>query len=263
MVKSNIPNAKILVRKGQKQYFEDLGREVSIVKESKLYVSDFSRDFATTYGSISKADLKKTGTVKSSQDKEFRIFDASFIDLYRRIKRAPQIIPMKDIGYILAQTGVGSESTVVEGGSGSGALALMLARCCKKVYSYEIEPEHLAIAKENAETLGFKNIVFKNKSMYDSISEKDIDLVCMDLPAPWEALASASKALKQGGFVVSYSPTIIQTSDFVNAMRELPDFVHLKTVEVIEREWEVDKRKVRPKSKTTIHSGFITIGRKI
>ncbi len=263
MTKTTLPKAKILIQKGKKQYFEDLGREVSIVKESRLYISDFSRDFSTKYGTIKKADLKKTGTVKSSQDKEFRIFDASFIDVYRRIKRAPQIIPLKDIGYILGQTGVGSDSIVVEGGSGSGALALMLARCCKKVYSYEVEPEHLAIAKENAKTLGFRNIVFKNKSMYDSISEKDVDLVCMDLPAPWEALNSASKAMKQGGFIVSYSPTIVQTSDFVNAMREMPDFVHLKTVEVIEREWEVDKRKVRPKSKTTIHSGFITLGRKI
>ena len=258
-----VKKAKILIRKGKKQYFEDLDREVTIVKEKHFYVDDFSRDFSTQYGSIKKADLKRTGKIMSSQKKDFSIFDASFIDNYKRIKRMPQIIPLKDIGFIISKTGIGPQSIVVEGGTGSGALALMLARYCKKVYSYEIEKEHLEIAKHNMEDLGFKNITLKNKSMYDKIDEKDVDLVCLDLPAPWQAIGSASKALKPGGFIVSYSPTIIQTADFVNALAEKEGMIHLKTVELIEREWEVDKRKVRPKSKTTIHSGFLTFGRKI
>ena len=255
--------AKILIRKGKKQYIEDLDREVTIVKEKRLYVDDLSKDFSTTYGSIKKADLKKTGIIKSSQKKEFHIFDASFIDIYRRIRRLPQIIPLKDIGFIIAKTGIGPDSIVVEGGTGSGALAIMLARYCKKVYSYETEKKNLDIAKENIKELGIKNIILKNKSMYDKLDEKNADLVCLDLPAPWKALEPASKTLKPGGFIVSYSPTIMQTADFVNALSKQPDFIHLKTVEVIEREWEVEKRKVRPRSKTTIHSGFITIGRKI
>jgi len=49
----------------------------------------------------------------------------------------------------------------------------------------------------------------------------------------------------------------------VNALTEMPEFLHLSTVEVIERQWEVEKRKVRPRSKTIIHSGFLTVGRKI
>lgn len=255
--------AKILIRKGKKQFFEDLDREVTIVKEKRFYVEDTSKDFATQYGTIKKADLKKSGTITSSQNKEFNIFDATFIDDYMRIKRAPQIIPLKDIGFIIASTGIGPESTVVEGGAGSGALGIMLARLCKKVYSYEIEPKHLEVVKENIKTLGIKNLTVKNKSMYDKIDEKNVDLVCFDLPAPWEAIDAASKALKHGGFIISYSPTIIQTSDFVNAMLERDEFVHVKTVEMIERPWEVDKRKVRPRSKTIIHSGFITLGRKI
>ncbi|MBU2561900.1 MAG: hypothetical protein KKD17_06395 [Nanoarchaeota archaeon] len=258
-----LKKAKILIRKGKKQYFEDLDRDVTIVKEKQFYIEDLSKDFSTPYGSMSKANLKKTGTVKSSQDKEFRIFDASFIDNYKRIRRLPQIIPLKDIGYIIAKTGVGPDSVVVEGGTGSGALVIFLARYCKKVYSYEIENEHQAIAKENVDALGLKNIVLKNKDLCKSIDEKDVDLVCLDLPSPWDAIGPASGALKPGGFIISYSPTIIQTADFVNALLARDDFVHLKTVEVIEREWEVDKRKVRPKSKTTMHSGFITLGRKI
>jgi tRNA (adenine57-N1/adenine58-N1)-methyltransferase len=258
-----MPKAKILVRKGKKQYFEDLDREVTTVKEKHLYVTDLNRDFSTSYGIIKKSDLKKKGTVKSSMDKEFNIFDASFIDDYKRLRRLPQIIPLKDIGFIIAKTGIGKDSTIIEGGSGSGALAIMLARHCKKVYSYEVEPKHLEVAKENAKDLGIKNITFKSKSMYEKIDEKNADLVCLDLPAPWNAIASASKALKQGGFIINYSPTIMQTADFVNALLKQPDFIHIETAEVIERKWEVEKRKVRPRSKTTIHSGFLTLGRKI
>jgi tRNA (adenine57-N1/adenine58-N1)-methyltransferase len=255
--------ARILIRKGKKQYFEDLEREVTIVKEKQFYIADLSKDYSTQYGTIKKSDLKKSGVVKSNQEKDFRIFDASFIDNYKHMKRLPQVIPLKDIGYIVAKTGVGPDSVVVEGGTGSGALGMFLARICKKVYSYEIEQEHIDVAKENSENLGIKNMMIKKKSLYDGIDEKGVDLVCLDLPEPWKALSHAAKALKQGGFIVSYSPTIIQTADFVNAMNVLPDFTHLKTVELVERDWEVDKRKVRPRSKTIIHSGFISIGRRI
>lgn len=258
-----VKRAKILVRKGKKQYFEDLEREVTIVKEKRFYIEDLSRDFSTQYGSIKKSDLKKTGIIKSSQDKEFHIFDASFIDHYKRMRRLPQIIPLKDIGLIIASTGVGAESVVVEGGTGSGALAMMLARYCKKVYSYEIEKRHLDVARENLAELGLKNVTLKSKDMCKGIDEKNVDLVCLDLPSPWDAIAPASKALKHGGFIVSYSPTIVQAVDFVNALRGKEEFMHLRTVELIERPWEVEKRKVRPISKAIIHSGFITVGRKL
>jgi tRNA (adenine57-N1/adenine58-N1)-methyltransferase len=255
--------AKILIQKCKKQYLADLEREVTIVKQRQYYIDDVSKDFSTSQGTIKKSELKKVGVIKSMQGKEFHIFDASFIDDYRRIKRLPQIIPLKDIGFIIAKTGLGKESVVVEGGTGSGALAIMLARFCKKVYSYDIEKEHLSIAAENIKSLGIKNIVLKNRSMYDCVDEKDVDLVCLDLPEPWKALDSASKSLMPGGFIVSYSPAIVQSADFVNALSARDDFINLKTVEVIEREWEIDQRKVRPTSKSIIHSGFISIGRKV
>jgi len=104
--------AKILIRKGKKQYFEDLGRDVTIVKQTSFFVRDLNKPFSTKWGMIKKADLKKSGVIKSNQDKEFNIFDADFIDLYRRIKRLPQIIPLKDIGMIIATTGIGSKSVL-------------------------------------------------------------------------------------------------------------------------------------------------------
>jgi tRNA (adenine57-N1/adenine58-N1)-methyltransferase len=111
--------------------------------------------------------------------------------------------------------------------------------------------------------LGLKNVKIKNKDIYESIDEKNIDLVVLDVPEPWKAIGSAKKALKTGGFLVSYSPSIPQSIDFVNEINKDKDFVHVKTSEIIEREWEIDGRKVRPRSQAIGHSGFISFTRRI
>ena len=188
---------------------------------------------------------------------------AGFIDLYRKIKRDAQIIPLKDIGLVVAETGINGKSKVVDAGSGSGAVACFLANIVKDVTTYEIREDFIEIVKNNIKFLNLKNIKIRNKNIYDGISEKNVDLVVLDLPEPWKALESAEKALKVGGFLVSYSPTITQVSDFVNALRDNNNFAYLKTSEIIERDWEVDGRKVRPRSQAIGHSGFLSFARRI
>ena len=263
MVAKKISPAKIILRKGKKQFIEDLGREVRIAKQSQFYIPDLNKDFHTKEGVIKKSNLNKTGIIKTEKDKEFSIFDASFRDHYRRIRRLAQIIPLKDLGFIFAQVIPQKDDVIVEAGSGSGALSLFFAPYVKKVISYDIEPDHLEIVKENMEKLAISNITLKHKDIYKGIAEKNIDLLCLDLPEPWLVVPHAAKALKPGAFMVSYSPSMPQTQDFVNAARKHDSFVHIKTVEMIEREWEIDGRKVRPKSKTSIHSGFLSFCRKI
>lgn len=256
--------AKILIRKAKKEFIEDLNKEVTITKERTFYTDDFTKDFSTDQGLIKKSDLKKQGVVKSANGKEFCMFDASFVDVYKRLRRLPQMIPLKDVGYIIVQTGIGKDSVVVEGGAGSGGLVLQLARYAKKVYSYDIEKEHLDLVKENAKVIGISNITLKHKSLYDKIDEKNVDVVCLDVPEPWRAITNAAKALKPGGFIVSYSPTIIQSNQVVNEVLDHhSNLLHLRTTEILDRPWLADHRRVRPISKEVLHSGFITIIRKI
>ena len=63
--------------------------------------------------------------------------------------------------------------------------------------------------------------------------------------------------------MVSYSPTIPQVMDFVNESKKRDELVYLKTKEVIEREWEINERKVRPMSQQIGHSGFLSFVRKV
>ena len=64
-----------------------------------------------------------------------------------------------------------------------------------------------------------------------------------------------------GGFIASYSPCITQSSNLINNLPE--NFMHIKTVEIIERHWHVDGRRVRPQTKEFSHTGFISFVRKI
>ena len=236
------------------------------VQGRKFYAKSFDQDIHTQYGFIKKDDLRKAkegDLLKSNTGKEFFVFNPSFIDLYRKIKRDPQIIPLKDIGLIIAETGINKESRVLDAGSGSGALACFLAAIAKEVLTYEIREDFIEIVKSNMQFLGLKNIKIKKKDIYKEIEEKNIDVIILDVPEPWNALENCSTALKPGGFIVSYSPSVPQVADFVNALRKNEAFVYLKTAELAEREWEVEDRMVRPKSRGIGHSGFLSFARKV
>ncbi|MBI3027553.1 methyltransferase domain-containing protein [Candidatus Woesearchaeota archaeon] len=245
---------------------EELKKIVITRQGRKFYVKNADEDFHTQYGFIKKDDLKNAGEgdlLKSNTNKEFFIFNPFFIDLYRKIKRDAQIVPLKDIGFIIAETGINRESRILDAGSGSGALSCFLAGIAKEVITYEIREDFIEIVNKNIDFLNLKNIKVKKINIFDNVDDKNIDVVTLDVPEPWNALDSCSKALKPGGFLVSYSPSVPQVADFVNALRKNANLVYLKTAEIIEREWEVEERKVRPKSSGLCHSGFLSFARKV
>ena len=231
---------------------------------NKLYVKDASRDFHTQFGVITKESLKKKhAIIKTNTGKEISIIEPNFIDLYRKIKRAPQIISEKDIGRIITETGISSKSKVLDSGTGSGAVACYLAHIAKEAISYELREDFLKVAEENKKFLGLKNLKIFNRDIYKGIEEKNLDLIVLDLPEPWLVIPHAEKSLKLGGFFISYSPSIPQTADFVNHLRENKKFIHIKTIETLEREWEIEDRRVRPKTAGVLHTGFLSFARRI
>ncbi|MBS3095490.1 hypothetical protein J4231_02310 [Candidatus Woesearchaeota archaeon] len=119
------------------------------------------------------------------------------------------------------------------------------------------------IAAKNINDLEISNVVFKNKDVYKGISEKNLDAIILDLPEPWKALKHAARPLKNGGFLVAYLPTIIQVIEFVENTRKNKNFIFIKTIELIERPWFVDGRKVRPMSNIIGHTAFMTFVRKV
>ena len=88
----------------------------------------------------------------------------------------------KDIGLVITYTGVDRNSVCVDAGTGSGWLAISLARICKKVTSYDIRPEFIKIAERNKLNEKLDNLELKEKDITKGIDEKDVDLVTLDMP---------------------------------------------------------------------------------
>ncbi len=228
------------------------------------YVKDLTKDMHTEYGYITKEELQSLKSkVFSHSGNAFFMFEPLPVDVYGKIKRGAQIVPRKDIGLIIAETGLCKESRVVDAGAGSGALALFLAMVAREVTTYDVREDFIEIVKKNIAFLGLTNITVKHADIYNGVEETDVDAVTLDIPEPWKALPSCHRALRRGGFLVSYSPTIPQVMDFVEAVRQHEGFVYLKTSEIFEREWHIEARKVRPKSIGIGHSGFLSFARRV
>ena len=101
-------------------------------------------DFHSHLGILKESDIKP-GIVKSNMDKDFIVFNSSFIDNIHEIKRGPAIAHYKDIGLIITTTGLGVGSNVVDAGSGCGNTASYFARVGCNVTSYEVKPDFLIL----------------------------------------------------------------------------------------------------------------------
>ncbi len=189
------------------------------------------------------------------------MMDILIPSFYRRLKRGPQVILPKDIGIIIAYSGIGRESVCVDAGTGSGWLAVSLARLCKRVYSYEIREDFIRIAERNREITGSDNLEIRNADVTKGIKERDIDLVVLDMPDSEKVVRHANRALKSGGRIVGYLPHTEQVSAFV-AKLERYKFRDIFTIEVIVRDMLVRERGVRPSTKGVWHTAYLTFGEK-
>ena len=229
----------------------------------KFLVKDINEDYHTSFGIISGKDLKsKKNTIKSSTGKTFVLLNPSFPDLWEQFQRGPQIMLQKDIGLILAKTGINKESEVLDAGGGSGSLCLSLANVCKKVTVYENNPEHHKVVQKNITLSGLTNVTLKQDDVYKGIKEKNLDLITLDLPEPWQITKHAEKSLKEGGFLVVYLPNLLQMQKFVLSLKG-SSFKLLETIELLERKWFVNEQIMRPEFQMLGHTGFMCFCRKM
>ncbi|MDP3727996.1 MAG: methyltransferase [bacterium] len=247
---------KKIVLRDQKRYFWKEGEIQSAVKgKKKLYWT--SGDLHTPDGILKEKDIETTkGKVLSHSGKEFFTLDANFVDQIKKINRGPQTLVLKDLGYILIHSGVGKDSLVVDAGTGCGLLAALMGRYAKKVISYDINKENIALAQKNLKFLQIENVEVKEGNVYEKIEEKDIDILTLDLAEPWRVNLDC---VKNGGTIIIYLPSITQVMEFCNTTKEHVE----KVIELLEREWHVEGKKVRPKSDMLGHTAFLIILRKL
>ncbi len=180
---------------------------------------------------------------------------------YKRLKRGPQVILPKDIGMVMAYTGVNRNSVCVDAGTGSGWLAISLARVCKSVTSYDTRDEFIRIAERNRENEKLDNLKIKNKDVRKGISEKRVDIVTLDMPNSDKVVKHANKALKPDGYIFGYLPHMEQVKDFVAQLNKYK-FHEIQTMEVIVRDMLVREEGTRPSTKGVWHTAYLVFAQK-
>ena len=237
-------------------------------KRTYLVKVEADKSFHTHKGYIQLGDLigKEYGTrIASSMDIEFVALKPNIRDYIFKTNRRTQISYPKDISLIIMFSGIGPGSRVVEAGTGTGALTSAIAHYIKPaghVYTYDIRQEFQKNAEKNLERAGLLEYVeLKEGDVTEGIEEKDLDAVILDMATPWLVVPHAYDALKGSGVLVSFSPTIDQVVNVVEALTDY-GFVCVETVETLIRFMQVVRGKTRPQTVMTGHTGYLTFARK-
>jgi len=237
-------------------------------KRTYLVAVEKGKTFHTHKGYIQLDALigKEYGTrIASNLGLEFVALKPLLSDFVFKAQRRTQITYPKDVALIIMFSGIGPSSRVAEAGTGAGALTTALAHYVKpdgRVYSYEVRPEFTETARRNLSRASLLDSVeLKNKDITIGIDEIELDSVVLDLATPWLVIPHAYAALKGGGTLVSFSPTIDQVVKTVEALQQ-SSFVDVQTVECMMRRMQTERGKTRPETLMTGHTGYITFARK-
>ncbi len=189
-------------------------------------------------------------------------------DFVLKMPRGAQVMYPKDIATVLLLADIYPGATVVEAGAGSGALTSALLRAVGasgRVVTYELREDFAAHARTNIEAfLGeVPNLTLRLGDIYSFIEERDVDRAVLDVPEPWRAASTISRALRPGGIFVAYLPTILQVHRLTEELKADPTWACIATSETLVRAWRLEGRSVRPEHRMIAHTGFITVARRI
>ena len=212
--------------------------------------------------------LEEGSIVRSSLNEPFVVLRPTLAQLIPNLPRQAQVIYPKDLGTILIWADIFPGAKVTEAGVGPGALTIALLRAVGPeghLISYEIREDFAKMARDNIShyygpaphwTLRVEDITLH-------LEETDVDRIILDLPEPWQLIERSWKALRPGGILLSYLPTIIQVKSLVEALREYGGFACIETMESLMRYWHIKGLSVRPQHRMVAHTGFITVARRL
>jgi len=235
-----------------------------------LFTLQVSGTYHTHSGTLRHDQLlgHEQGTVlETSGGMVVTAFRPRFVDYTLKMPRGAQVIYPKDLGSIITYADVYPGASVVEAGTGSGALTIALLRAVGstgRVVSYELRDEHREQATRNIEGLLGKipdALEIRAGDVTSVAPPERFDRCVLDLPEPWAALRALRSVLEPGAVVCTYLPTTGQVQQLVGALAR-DGFLHVETFEILRRTWHVTDRSVRPDHRMVGHTGFLTTARR-
>jgi tRNA (adenine57-N1/adenine58-N1)-methyltransferase len=204
-------------------------------------------------------------TVRTSRNARLVAVRPTLAEYVLEMPRGAQVIYPKDIGPILMLADIFPGSRILESGVGSGALTSALLRATGptgKVTGYELRDDFAQRAVRNVHGFLGEDVPLDVhvRDAYEGIDETELDRVVLDLPEPWRVVKHAVTALRPGGILVAYLPTILQVGRLREELAAAP-FGMVETLEVLHRGWHVEGQSIRPDHRMVAHTGFLTHGR--
>ncbi len=204
--------------------------------------------------------------VTGSTGRSFLVLRPTLSDVVLKMPRGAQVIYPKDLGAILIAADIAPGQRILEAGVGSGALSMTVLRAGASIVGYELREDFAERAKANvAATLGpGAPYRIEIRDVTEGIDETGLDRILLDMPEPHKVVAGAASALRPGGILLAYLPTINQTALLRQVLDEedVP-FGLAETQEIMRRTWHVEARSVRPDHRMVGHTGFLTTARRL
>ena len=203
--------------------------------------------------------------VSSTKGAEYTVLRPTLEDYVVEMPRGAQVIYPKDLAPICMLADVGPGMRVFESGVGSGALSMTMIRWGASIVGYELREDFANRARANVrEFLGEAALDRYDVKIADSYAGIDpgdgpVDRAVLDLPEPWQVVPHVETALRPGGVLVAYTPSITQAAQTRDQLKGR--WIDARTLEVIHRGWHIDGQAVRPDHRMVAHTGFLTVAR--
>ncbi len=235
---------RVLLSGEKREYFVRAG-------EGQLSTDLGMLDLATLVGA-SPGD-----TITTHKDVRFTALIPRPTDFFTHARRSGAPMLPKDIGMVIAYTGMNRSDEVLDAGTGSGIAAIYFGSIAARVVTCEVRPEFARLAEKNVESAGLENVEVRACDVLEA--DGTYDVVHLDMGIAAVHVEHACSLLRPGGYFASYTPFLEQTFTVQDAAQHL--FREAHTYECMERELVRSGRGTRPSTRVG-HSGYITIARK-
>jgi tRNA (adenine57-N1/adenine58-N1)-methyltransferase len=195
---------------------------------------------STTWGIVSAEAIRHRGKTKTSKGEEVLVLEPMLRDRVQNMTKGARPVYEYDAGFAAGLLSLERGMHVLEAGTGSGAVTLVLAQVADSIDTFEKEERFFEIAKENFEKAGAKNIRPHLGSVLDAKLAGEYDAVFLDLAEPWKAMRATAPCLKQGRFMCIYTPVIDDVKPVLETFKEL-GFVQARGIFMDTKEVEVKK----------------------
>ena len=231
-----------------------------VTQDKKLHthlgIIDISAAIGMEYGSA----------VRTTEGKLIFLIEPTIHDFIMKSERRTQIVYPKDLGYIAARTGLKNGSKVLEVGTGSAALATFMASIVKPdghIYSFDVNPEFMEIAKRNLEKAGMdKYVTLHQHDPHQGVDVRDADVAIVDLGDPWTVVDQVHDALKGSGAFVAICPTMNQIEKTATELKRA-GYADIDCVELMIRNMEAREGMTRPSMRMIGHTTYLVFARKV